>query len=407
MTQINKFFSSRAEHAARLARLGALLEAFGWLWRASPYAAPPLAWSQRLPSLHARLLALDDAAVRRLSTDPAAAQTWLTPLLPELAELAAATALPPAAQMAGANVARSVMLERDVPGRKERQLRAMTDALAPVGLPVVDWCGGKGHLGRWLAHHWQVAVTTLDYDARLCEVGTGLARRAGVTQRFVHHDVLRDDNESCLRGSHAVALHACGDLHRALVRATVAAQVPALDLIPCCFHIAAQEDYRYFSTAARLPLTRIEARLAVTDESTAIAREQRLRDQAMAWKFGFSEMAQREFGERVDGRLRPGEKKWLRADFPAFCRALAAHRGWVFPAATPWAEGEAAGWQRLAQAQRLSIPRLAFRRVLEVYLVTDLALYLAEHDYDVGLSTLCAPHITPRNILLSARRFGS
>lgn len=404
MTQINKFLSSPVEHGARLARLGTLLEAFGWLWRALPYAATPLPWAQRVPGLYMRLLALDNSAVGRLATDTEAARAWLLPMLPELAELAAATALPPAARAPGAPAARSVMLERDVPGRKELQLRAMTDALVPAGLPVVDWCGGKGHLGRWLAHYWQVPVTTLEYDARLCEVGSALARRAGVTQRFVHHDVLRDDNESCLRGSHAVALHACGDLHRALVRTTVESQVPALDLVPCCFHIAAQEDYRYFSSAARLPLTRIEARLAVTDESTAIAREQRLRDRAMAWKFGFSEIARREFGASVDGRLRPGDKKWLRADFAAFCRALAAHRGWVFSAATPWAEGEAFGWQRLAQAQRLSIPRLAFRRALEVYLVTDLALYLAEHDYDVGLSTLCAPHITPRNILLSARR---
>ena len=39
---------------------------------------------------------------------------------------------------------------RGVPGRKLSQIRALASLLPPSDDPVVDWCGGKGHLAREL-----------------------------------------------------------------------------------------------------------------------------------------------------------------------------------------------------------------------------------------------------------------
>jgi hypothetical protein len=58
-------------------------------------------------------------------------------------------------------------------------------------LPVLDWCGGKGHLGRLLALAWEVPVHTLEIDPGLCVAGTDLAVRAKVNQTFVVADALR------------------------------------------------------------------------------------------------------------------------------------------------------------------------------------------------------------------------
>jgi hypothetical protein len=53
---------------------------------------------------------------------------------------------------------------------------------------------------------------------------------------------------------------------------------------------------------------------------------------------------------------------------------------------------------------RLSIPRHACRRALELWLAFDLAEYLETCGYEPSLSTFCDRQLTPRNLLLTARR---
>jgi hypothetical protein len=65
---------------------------------------------------------------------------------------------------------------------------------------------------------------------------------------------------------------------------------------------------------------------------------------------------------------------------------------------------EAAGWQRQREVMRLSIPRHACRRALELWLVLDLAEYLEACGYAPSLTTFCDRQLTPRNLLLTARR---
>ena len=79
----------------------------------------------------------------------------------------------------------------EIPGRKAAQIDAFAAALGVPCAPVTEWCAGKGHLGRRIASHSGVAVTSLEIDARLCDAGRALAQRAGVaTQGFVTVDVL-------------------------------------------------------------------------------------------------------------------------------------------------------------------------------------------------------------------------
>ena len=72
--------------------------------------------------------------------------------------------------------------------------------------------------------------------------------------------------------------------------------------------------------------------------------------------------------------------------------------------ATSLAEFERAGWQRLREVMRYSIVRHAFRRALEIWLVLDAAVHLEKSGYSVSLSSFCERTLTPRNLLISARR---
>ncbi|KPY93142.1 Uncharacterized protein ALO94_01003 [Pseudomonas syringae pv. spinaceae] len=48
--------------------------------------------------------------------------------------------------------------------------------------------------------------------------------------------------------------------------------------------------------------------------------------------------------------------------------------------------------------------RNLFRRALEVWLVLDRAMYVQEQGYRVSVGTFCESQLTPRNLLILARK---
>ncbi|MBI4757346.1 MAG: methyltransferase [Betaproteobacteria bacterium] len=386
----------------RLARLDALLAAHDWLWRPLPFRTPRPDWTGRLPALAAEVLALDDADVARLAGDDGALIGLAARHLPALGELAGLVALP---QQAAAEPAPHAHLSRDIPGRKLAQIGHFAAAVAAPVAPVVEWCAGKGHLGRWLAASRGAEVLSLDHDPALCAAGASLAglARPGV-QRFVQADALAAHTGRLLAGRHVVALHACGDLHRALIEGAVSAGAAAVDVAPCCYPRTVAAHHRPLSGTPGLRVQRDDLRLAVADSVTAPPREIRLRMREAAWKLGFVALRRRVTEDHAYRSFRPVPQSWLKADFATFCRQLAAREGVALPASLPWGEFEAAGLRRNAEVMRLSLPRLAFRRALEVWLVLDAALYLGRHGYAVEVLQFCRRAETPRNLMIRARR---
>ena len=58
------------------------------------------------------------------------------------------------------------------------------------------------------------------------------------------------------------------------------------------------------------------------------------------------------------------------------------------------------------EVARLELVRSLFSPGLELWLVLDLALFLEENGYDCSLAQICPMSLTPRNILIEARRRG-
>jgi hypothetical protein len=174
--------------------------------------------------------------------------------------------------------------------------------------------------------------------------------------------------------------------------------------VPCCYHLGSGERYRPFTQHAQLSLTRDDLRLAVTGHATASQRELRQRDREMAWKLGFIELRKDLQGNDEYRDLRPVDKQWLKLGFEGFCRALATRESLDLPSVGDWQGYESLAWQRQREVMRLSLPRHAVRRALELWLVLDMALALQQAGYEVGVQTFCPGHVSPRNILLSARR---
>jgi hypothetical protein len=296
----------------------------------------------------------------------------------------------------------------DVPGRKWQQIEAFASRLN-FERPTdhwLDWCSGKGHLGRRLVGPGQ-ALTCLEYDAKLVQAGRELSARLKIDATHLHQDVMADDAWRRLQSHHTpVALHACGDLHVQLMRLASQVGCAQLAIAPCCYNRINTEYYQPMSgegQASALKLSRDDLGLPLSETVTAGARVRRQRDQSMAQRLAFDLLQRQVRG--IDEYLPTPSlpSAWLDKPFATYCRDLAALKDLPDVGEQDWSSLEAAGWERLAQVRNLELVRNVFRRPLELWLVLDRALYLQEQHYQVRVGTFCQSPVTPRNLLLIAQ----
>ena len=304
---------------------------------------------------------------------------------------------------------RAHALSVDVPGRKLAQIQAFASHLQFRQRPAhwLDWCSGKGHLGRWLTQDDQY-LTCLEYDLALIESGSALSKRLGLAAAHLQQDVLADDCSERLRKEHTpVALHACGDLHVRLLQLASRNGCTQLAVAPCCYNRIAGMHYQPLSAAAQgssLQLSRDDLGLPLSETVTAGARVRRQRNQSMAWRLAF-DLLQRQLRGIDEYLPTPSQSSdWFSKPFANFCHDLAKLRDVPLPGEQDWHALEARGWQRLAEVRNLELLRNLFRRPLELWLLLDRALYLQEQGYHVKLGTFCDYQLSPRNLLLLAER---
>ena len=398
------------ELLARFTRLTDWLQRHQVLWRSRPFTTPVLAWEADLPELAGWLRGRSLADAELAQSQPKLLSGAPEPFGRLAAEASQLCALPRWNESLSAPIPE--LLRRHIPGRKWQQITrfaAVTAARVPTpARRWVDWCAGKGHLGRLLAWHSGCPVCCLEWDAELNRAGALLSERLQVSAQHLDADVMQGASAERLECDDTlVALHGCGDLHRQLIEQVVARQCHQLALSPCCYNRiagAAHQPLSCAGQAAALPLSRDELGLALQQSATAGARELRQRDRSMAWRLAFDHW-QRE-GRGVDSYLptpsrAPGPQPQTLAHF---CLAMAAYHDLQLPAPADWQALEALGWQRLAEVRNLELVGGLFRRPLELWLVLERVLYLQEAGYRVQLGEFCEPSLTPRNLLLLAQR---
>lgn len=388
-------------HARRRAALERWLLDLAPVWMPSPFREARPAWCDTHPALAAALLALDDTTLAALNADDDAARAFLIPHLPQLTELPALIDLPQR-NAVPAPVIRPAW--QYIPGRKAAQIDAFAAAVGAPRAPLVEWCAGKGHLGRRFLMAWGGEAQALERNAELCREGEALSRRAGLAQRFEVADVLTPASAASLAGAHAIALHACGDLHRHLVECAGPAGAHALDVAPCCYPLGADDIYRPRGGASMLALDRNALRLAVTETVTASPRLAAESERLSAWKLAFVALREAHAPGAPYRTFKPVPATWTRQGFAFFLQSLAARESLPLDPRIDFAAAEAVGWARHRAARRLQLPRLACRRAIELWLLHDLALSLENSGFEAQLHRFCERTLTPRNVLVSGRR---
>jgi hypothetical protein len=391
---------------ARFAALDAFLIEHQALWKPRPFTHLQLPWEASYPelALWLRSRSLEDAENSHNHPCLLDAPEPFASLAALSLELSAVDELPAQTLEAAGH-----RLNVDVPGRKWQQIEAFASRLAFASPPQhwLDWCSGKGHLGRRLLRTGQ-QLTCLEYDPALVASGQALSQRHQLHALHVEQDVLAPGVASLLNAAHTpVALHACGDLHVRLMQLASAKGCRQLAIAPCCYNRISAHEYQPLSVSAKrsdLHLSLDDLSLPMSETVTAGARIRRQRDTSMARRLGF-DLLQRQL-RGVDEYLPTPSlpSAWLDKSFADYCHHLAALKDLSTIGTQDWSALEAAGWQRLAQVRNLELLRGLFRRPLELWLVLDRALFLSEQGYTVQLGTFCETPLTPRNFLLLAER---
>ena len=408
--------------------LGQLLQRHQSLWRPRPFMDPDVPWRPSLPAAHAwfESLSLDaiDVVEAGISRSDRLVEAFAGADAPaeltDLVERIEATMAPLRQRLPTLGLAPSRRLLWRVPGRKWAQIVALGD-VAAVALPtmpdvkrIVDWCSGKGHLGRLLAATAELPVIHLEHQAKLCRVGLELSERAGCVASTTFHevDVLADSDAavSTLDGQTvAVALHACGALSSTLTQGAAERGVAGVVASTCCYHKLrdGQDVYAPLSDAARgveLVLDRGALRLPTADEVNAGRGKRLRRRRELAWRQAVQLLVTEASGDPTYRALGAFPRSQLGLPFERFVAVVADELALPLPSAWDPVTAERHGWERARRARGLALLRGCFRRAMETWLIGDQAAWLQQQGYQVHLGTFCPAAITPRNLVIIASR---
>ncbi|MCO7631869.1 SAM-dependent methyltransferase [Pseudomonas guariconensis] len=394
--------------AERFHALDRFLAQHQQLWRPRPFTQLRMAWETDHPELSTwlRQRSLEEAEAAQQHLDQLPAPAPYPQLAQQARQLSTVGELPDAGLPPAGH-----RLDANVPGRKWQQIEAFSRRLSfrEHTHHWLDWCSGKGHLGRRVLQAGQ-RLTCLEHDAELVAAGQALSDRHRLPATHVRQDVLAEDSARHLGGDRSVvALHACGDLHVRLLQLASQQGCHQMAVAPCCYNRIQGTHYQALSAAAQasnLQLSLDDLGLPLSETVTAGTRVRRQRDESMARRLGF-DLLQRQQRQRDEYLPTPSlPVAWLAKPFAQYCRDLAALKALEITGEPDWAALEAAGQRRLAEVRNLELVRNLFRRPLELWLVLDRALFLQEQGYAVRLGVFCDYRLTPRNLLLLAERGG-
>lgn len=367
-------------------------------------AAPE--WADDSP-LTDHLNAIDDASLLAAQACDEALISALTRVLPTQCEAIKQLCELPAPDLTRRSPGNGLSKEPShVPGRKWAQICAFCDALPAPEHPLLDWCSGKAHLGREIHTRHGQPVTALEIDPILVEAGNTLS---GNDPIHIHRcDVLSPEARHFLdTNQQIVALHACGELHRKLLRDAVAVGCEQISWSPCCYHKFLPGEYSPLSQlgqAQGLNLTSAEIRGAVRQNSTAGHAEKQRFVEHQSWRLGFDALQRSVRGKDTYLHTPPLNRLNQPKTFREFAEQAARYRQIQLPQQLDYPAFEKRGRERYQIVARQELVRELFRRPLELWLVLDQMMFLEENGYRCRWVAFCETELTPRNILVDAIR---
>ena len=133
-------------------QLDLVLAQYQQYWRFSPFHLTALPWADTRLGEHLRQLT--PAEIERLDQDEVHRRSSFSEFFPEVSQ-SSPFELATASSETSTSVELPFWFSRDIKGRKLEQIQAFATEMQQSDLPVLEWCAGKGHLGRVLAQQFQ------------------------------------------------------------------------------------------------------------------------------------------------------------------------------------------------------------------------------------------------------------
>ncbi len=416
----------QASYSTQFQALDTLLVASRSLWQVRAFEAHSLPWQRQFPVLAKAVWEINDDELDQLDSDSDALHWRLRPALEaDLAKQGVNWPLELLAEIVPGlpshreslstenirlNETELAHFSAHIKGRKWQQIVAFTSCLdkAENHSELLEWCAGKGHLGRLLAKTSGYKVTSLEWQQVLCDAGQAFAHRWQLPQSFVCGDALAPETQSLLNGKQqAVALHACGELHMSLLRGVAKAATDSVAVAPCCYHLIQDKCYSSLSkqaSSSELTLTRHDLQLPLQRSVIANQQARVLRLQEVAWRLGFDSLQRDVTGRKHYLPIPAIKQSQLRGSFAEFCVWAAAQKQVDLPDTWKADEYLQIGINRQRLTRRIDLVAHLFREALEYWLLLDRVCFLQEAGYQVRLGAFCDPQMTPRNALILADR---
>ncbi|AQS37138.1 Methyltransferase domain [Shewanella psychrophila] len=411
-------------HRHRLKKLDTLLVQSRTLWQVKAFDCTLLPWEKRFPCLANKVWSISDVDIDELDKTQAELNAELLPALQQdLQRSDASWQLDLLGQVETALTKGDTDLAQlsvellshkeashfsaGIKGRKWSQITAFAAQIKPDTSEVLEWCAGKGHLGRLISKAHSRPVVSLEWQQNLCDEGTKFADKWHLPQEFICGNAFAPQQSKLKRDQQAVALHACGDLHVRLLRLASQANTRAIIISPCCYHLIQAEQYQGMSQVvldSELVLSRHDLQVPLQHSTIANAKQVEYRHREVIWRLGFDSL-QREVNQSTEYLPIPSIKQsQLNQDFEAFCHWAAEKKSVDLPVDLDINTYLEVGVQRQRLTRRIDLVAHLFRGILEQWLLLDRVCFLEEQGYSVKLTQFCKKAVTPRNSLISAEK---
>jgi len=384
------------------------LDLLSCYWQFEAFHLRDYPWSDINPALSEFLDNLSEQELALYQDSPETLYALLSPLIKPLRPLSDSLFIIQSLEYAEADI--PFWLTTGIKGRKWSQISAFAGQVNDQ-YPIVEWCAGKGHLGRLISWQNNLDVTSIEWQKKLCDLGQAEATKMQVQQKFKQADVLKGEADNCIeKNCHAVALHACGDLHLRLIKLAKQRKPAQLTISPCCYHLTEQSVYLPCSLQGKvspLRITKQLLKLAVSKQVTTGKRQSRLSEKEVLWRLAFDELQKCSLATEDYCPLPSFPKALLSGEFSEFVAWAMDKKSLAFNLPKQLQAFLDLAQKRLNKVRRMELISQFFVRPLELWLVYDRVLALQESGYKVKLSSFCDEQVTPRNLLIQAEFTGA
>lgn len=277
-------------------------------------------------------------------------------------------------------------------------------------LPVVDWGGGKGHLGALVQAETEHPVLILEKDPDFQSHYADLQYLEAMVE--LHRPLPTSLAKQLSLDHGSLGLHACGSLSIAQLENAIAYPCQWLINIPCCFE-KMRESHRPLSNTLKhlTPLSHAALNLATRTSKDTSEDNARLKANIHDFRwtiflFEHEVLLPQKKISRVTQKLGRFSKANYRQGFSTYLREVLKR----LPHLGDYESELFAFFQQeetqnlLARTHQLQNWRNAFARPLELAVVLDRGFWLQEQGFEVHVERLFNDQISPRNFAIRAHR---